>query len=62
MRDEEMEQKLLDDYYKFKGWTKDGIPTKKTLDDLGMEYISKDLIQRGILEDNENRETDKSGC
>jgi aldehyde:ferredoxin oxidoreductase len=49
VRDHEFEQKLLDDYYEFKGWDKDGIPTKKTLDKLGLGYISEDFIKRGIL-------------
>ncbi|MDT3700922.1 MAG: aldehyde ferredoxin oxidoreductase N-terminal domain-containing protein [Thermincola sp.] len=49
IRDEEFEQKLLSDYYEFKGWTMDGIPTKETLDNLGLNYVSEDLIQRGIL-------------
>jgi aldehyde:ferredoxin oxidoreductase len=52
IRDPEMETKLLDEYYKFKGWNKDGIPTKETLDKLGLDYVSDDFIQRGILEDN----------
>ena len=62
IRDEEYEQKLLDDYYEFKGWNKDGIPTKETLDDLGLDYVSEEFIQRGILTDNENipaKETSK---
>ena len=66
-REPEVEQKLLDAYYEFKGWTNDGIPTKETLDKLGLDYVSQDLIQRGILTGNEgtssNRtwaETDKS--
>jgi len=54
VRDEEYEQKLLDDYYEFKGWTKDGIPAKETLDKLGLDYVSEEFIQRGILTDNEN--------
>jgi len=53
VRDHEFEQKLLDDYYEFKGWTKDGIPTKETLDKLGLGYVSEDFIQRGILTGNE---------
>jgi len=48
-RDSEAEQKLLDAYYEFKGWTKDGIPTKETLDSLGLDYVSEDLIRREIL-------------
>jgi benzoyl-CoA reductase subunit BamB len=45
----ELEQKLLDAYYKFKGWNNDGIPTKETLHELGMDYIAEDLERRGIL-------------
>jgi len=50
-RDHETEQKHLDAYYEFKGWNSDGIPTKKTLVELGLDYVSKDLIERGILTD-----------
>lgn len=52
-RDPEMEQKLLDAYYEFKGWTSEGIPSKETLDDLGLDYVSEDFMQRGILTGNE---------
>jgi aldehyde:ferredoxin oxidoreductase len=45
----ELEEQLLDAYYKFKGWNNQGIPTKETLDELGMDFVSKDLEQRGIL-------------
>jgi aldehyde:ferredoxin oxidoreductase len=48
-RDPEVEAKLLDEYYKFKGWNNEGIPTKETLDELGLDYVSEDLEQRGIL-------------
>ena len=54
VRNEEMEQKLLDDYYEFKGWNKEGIPTKETLDKLGLGYVSEDFMKRGILTENEN--------
>lgn len=43
------EQELLDRYYEFKGWTQDGIPTKETLDKLGLGFAAEDLIARGIL-------------
>ena len=49
VRDHEFEQKLLDAYYKFKGWTMDGIPSKETLEGLGLDYVGEDFIQRGIL-------------
>jgi aldehyde:ferredoxin oxidoreductase len=52
VRDEKFEQKLLDDYYDFKGWNRDGIPTKETLDNLGLNYVSEDFIKRGILSGN----------
>ena len=54
VRDHEFEQKLLDDYYAFKGWTKDGIPTKETLDELELGYVSDDFIKRGILSGDES--------
>jgi hypothetical protein len=49
-----METKLLDAYYEFKGWNNDGIPTKETLDELGLDYVSADFVQRGILTDSES--------
>jgi aldehyde:ferredoxin oxidoreductase len=39
----ELETKLLDEYYKFKGWNSQGIPTKETLDSLGLDYVSQEL-------------------
>ncbi|GAJ04170.1 unnamed protein product, partial [marine sediment metagenome] len=43
--------KLLDDYYAYRGWNSDGVPTRETLDKLGLDYISEDFVQRGILTD-----------
>ena len=48
----ELEAKLLDTYYKYKGWNKDGIPTKEYLNEMSLDYVSRDFIQRGILEEN----------
>ncbi len=45
----EYEAKLLDEYYKFKGWNKEGIPTKETLEKLGLGYVAEELIERGVL-------------
>ncbi|MCX6013113.1 MAG: aldehyde dehydrogenase [Chloroflexi bacterium] len=45
----ELEAKLLDEYYKFKGWNKQGIPTKESLHELDLDYVSEDLFKRGIL-------------
>jgi aldehyde:ferredoxin oxidoreductase len=44
----EIEEKLLDMYYKFKGWNNDGIPTKETLHELNLDYVAEDLEKRGI--------------
>jgi hypothetical protein len=48
---------MLDGYYKFKGWTNDGIPTKKTLDELGLDFVSEDFLERGILSGDEDTAT-----
>ncbi len=48
----EYEAKLLDEYYKYKGWNTEGVPTKETLEGLGLGYVAKDLIERGILKEN----------
>jgi benzoyl-CoA reductase subunit BamB len=46
----ELEKELLDTYYNFKGWNEEGIPTKESLHELGLDYVSEDFIERGILE------------
>ena len=53
----DLETELLDTYYRFKGWNNQGIPTAKSLNELSLDYISEDFLQRGILTDEEtNRE------
>jgi aldehyde:ferredoxin oxidoreductase len=47
----EYEAKLLNEYYKFKGWNKQGIPTKETLQKLGFDYVYEDFKSRGILKE-----------
>jgi len=54
VRDEDMEQKLLDKYYMFKGFNREGIPTKERLEELSLEYVAKDLIEREVLRDEDN--------
>ncbi len=49
----ELEKELLDAYYKFKGWNNEGIPTKESLHELSLDYVSEDFIQRGILTEDE---------
>jgi aldehyde:ferredoxin oxidoreductase len=60
IRNHDYEQKLLDAYYEFKGWTDDGIPTKETLDKLDLDYVGEDLVQRGILTGNEGTPSTKN--
>jgi aldehyde:ferredoxin oxidoreductase len=45
----ELEENLLDTYYRFKGWNNDGIPIKETLQELDLAYVAEDLEKRGIL-------------
>ncbi|MGE5258504.1 MAG: aldehyde ferredoxin oxidoreductase C-terminal domain-containing protein, partial [Hyphomicrobiales bacterium] len=47
----ELEKELLDTYYKLKGWNNEGIPTRESLHELGLDFVSEDLVQRGILTD-----------
>ncbi len=49
----ELEEQLLDGYYKMKGWNDEGIPTKETLENLGLDYVAEDFVKRGILTDKE---------
>ena len=50
----ELEKELLDTYYRFKGWNNDGIPTKESLNELGLDYVSEDFVKRGILTEGED--------
>ena len=45
----ELEEQLLDAYYTFKGWDKQGVPTRETLDSLGLDFVGEDLEKRGVL-------------
>jgi benzoyl-CoA reductase subunit BamB len=45
----ELEKKLLDAYYKYKGWDSEGIPRKESLKELDLGYIADDLQQRGVI-------------
>jgi aldehyde:ferredoxin oxidoreductase len=47
MIDPEKWDKLLDEYYKVRGWNSMGIPTVSTLSALGLEDIAKDIITSG---------------
>ncbi len=56
----ELEKKLLDTYYEFKGWNQNGIPTKECLHDLGLDYVIEDFDKRGIYADNGNGSSQES--
>jgi aldehyde:ferredoxin oxidoreductase len=55
----ELEEQLLSTYYKFKGWNREGIPTKERLVELDLGYVAEDLEKRGILRDGQNWEEDQ---
>ena len=42
---------MIDNYYEVRGWTHEGIPTKKTLEESGLDYVAQDLERRGVLTD-----------
>jgi benzoyl-CoA reductase subunit BamB len=56
----ELEEELLDAYYKLKGWNNDGIPTKESLLELGLDYVSEEFFKRGILSDSEESPADEA--
>lgn len=53
-REPEMEEKMLDAYYAFKGWNEDGIPTKQKLNELDLGFVTEDFLRRGIFSKTEN--------
>ncbi len=47
----EYEKKLMDEYYRYRGWNLEGIPTKETLEKLDLGYVYEDFVKRGILKE-----------
>jgi benzoyl-CoA reductase subunit BamB len=45
----ELEEKLLSGYYEFKGWNQEGVPTAAALHETGLDYVAEDLLERGLL-------------
>ncbi len=45
----EYEQKLLDEYYKYKGWDERGVPKKETLENLGLDYVAEEFEKSRIF-------------
>ena len=58
----ELETKLLDTYYKFKGFNNQGIPTKESCHDLALDYVSDDFLERGILTDDESSPSEEASA
>jgi benzoyl-CoA reductase subunit BamB len=48
----DLEKELLDTYYRFKGWNAEGVPTKESLHDLGLDDVAQEFVKRGILTEN----------
>ncbi len=57
----ELEKELLDTYYKFKGWNQQGIPTKETLQELGLDFVYEDFEKRGVYDEPEETAADETG-
>jgi aldehyde:ferredoxin oxidoreductase len=51
--DPEVERRHLEAYYAFKGWTPEGVPSRATLERLGLQEVSEDFLARGIVSDNQ---------
>jgi len=45
--DREKYAQMLSWYYELRGWDQNGIPTKATLDDLGLKGVAKEIGQVG---------------
>ena len=58
----ELEKELLDTYYKFKGWNNEGIPTKESLHELGLDFVSDEFLQRGILTESSDARSEEASA
>lgn len=47
--EKEKYNKMLDEYYEYREWNKEGVPTKEKLEKLGLQYVAKDLEVRGLI-------------
>jgi len=56
----ELEKELLDAYYTLKGWNDQGIPTKESLHELGLDYVWEDFEKRGIYSNNEGTPSEET--
>jgi aldehyde:ferredoxin oxidoreductase len=47
--DESKFNKMIDEFYRLRGWNSEGIPSKETLHELNLDYVGQVFEQRGIL-------------
>ncbi len=40
-------EEMLDDYYRLRGWDKNGVPTREKLKELGLENVATSLESSG---------------
>ena len=43
--------KILDKYYEVRGWTKEGIPTRKRLEELDLKEVADAMEKQGLISD-----------
>jgi benzoyl-CoA reductase subunit BamB len=55
----ELEAQLLDEYYAFKGWNSQGIPTAESLRELSLDYVAEDFLERKILTEDKSAPVEK---
>jgi aldehyde:ferredoxin oxidoreductase len=41
---------ILDEFYSLKGWDSNGIPTRKTLEKMGLDDVATDLEERNFMQ------------
>jgi benzoyl-CoA reductase subunit BamB len=58
----ELEAELLDTYYRYKGWNKEGIPTKEYLNEMSLDFVGQDFLERGILKENGDTPSEESSA
>jgi aldehyde:ferredoxin oxidoreductase len=49
--DPELFDKWIDRYYELKGWNKEGVPTRESLRELGLDDVAQELEKKGFLTD-----------
>jgi aldehyde:ferredoxin oxidoreductase len=48
---------MLDYYYEFRGWDREtGVPRREKLEELGLEYVAKELKNLGLLKEESHEE------